>query len=128
MGGFNEYVFLSIGSIAMFSFVAVAVWSNARRQEREAYYKSETIRKIAEMPGAGGSAALDFLREEAKTAVRRRREGIKVAGLVTPAVGIGLMTFLRFIEPDEPVYLVGLIPVLVGVALLTYSFVLAPKE
>jgi hypothetical protein len=134
-GSFPLFMFLSVGSIALFSFIAVAAWADARRREREAYYKSETLKKIAEAQGTGASSAVEFLREEAlrraedkKNAAQHRREGIKLGGLVTAAVGIGLMTFLRAIERDEPVYLVGLIPLLIGVALLAYSYLLAPKE
>ena len=29
-----------VGSIALFSFLSVAAWSDARRKEREAYYLS----------------------------------------------------------------------------------------
>jgi nucleoside recognition membrane protein YjiH len=135
MSSLPLFLFLSVGSIALFSFVAVAAWSDARRREREAYYKSETLKKIAEMQGAGASSAIEFLREEAlrraeekKNAERHRREGIKLGGLVTTAVGIALMIFLRAIVDDEPVYLVGLIPGLIGLALLAYGYPLAPKE
>ena len=132
---FPFFMFLSVGSIALFSFIAVASWADARRREREAYYNSETLKKIAEAQGAGASSAIEFLREEAlrraedkKNAAQHRREGIKLGGLVTAAVGIGLIIFVRAIERDEPVYLVGLIPLLIGVALLAYSYLLAPKE
>ena len=53
MGSLPLFLFLSVGSIALFSFVAVAAWSDARRREREAYYKSETLKKIAEAQGLG---------------------------------------------------------------------------
>ncbi len=132
---FPLFMFLSVGSVALFSFIAVASWAEARRREREAFYKSETLKKIAEAQGAGASSAVEFLREEAlrraeerKNAAQRRREGLKLGGLVTIAVGIGLMIFLRAIANDEPVFLVGLIPLLIGIALLVYSYFLAPKE
>jgi uncharacterized membrane protein (GlpM family) len=48
--------------------------------------------------------------------------------LITAAVGIGVMVFLRAINHDEPVYLVGIIPLLIGFALLLYGYFLAPKE
>lgn len=123
-----HFLFLAVAAVALFSFLAVATWSDARRKEREAYYKSETLKKVAEAQGAGGGSALEFLREEEKIAARRRLEGLKLGGLITLAVGIALMVFLRGIEHKEPVYLVGLIPMLIGVALLTYSYLLAPKE
>jgi len=122
------FFFLSVASVALFSFVAVAAWSDARRREREAYYKSETLKKIAESQGAGASSAIEYLREEERNAERRRREGIKLGGLVTTAVGIGLMIFLRGIAHDEPIYLVALIPSLIGIVLLAYSYLLMPKQ
>lgn len=121
------FLFLSVASIALFSFVAVAVWSDARRQEREAYYKSETIKKILEKEGPAATAALELFREEERIAIRRRVEGIKLGGLVTAVVGISLFPLLRGIEPKEPVYLAGLIPLAIGVALLVYGYILAPK-
>jgi hypothetical protein len=120
------FLFLSVGAVALFSFVAVASWADARRKEREAYYKSETLKKIAESQGAG--AVLDLLREEQKQAVAKRREGLKLGGLVNIAVGVGLMVFLGGLIHDERIYLVGLIPLFIGVALLGYVLFLAPKE
>ena len=117
-----------VGSIALFSFLAVAVWSEARRKEREAYYTSETLKKIAESSGEGAKAAIELMREQEKSSVRRRHEGMKLGGLITAVVGIGVMVLLHGLEHDEPVYLAGLIPLLIGLALLTYTFVLAPKE
>jgi hypothetical protein len=122
------FLFLSVGAIALFSFVAVAAWADARRKEREAYYRSETLKKLAETQATGGSSALEFLREQDRLASRRQREGQKLGGLITTAVGFGMMIFLRAVEHEKPAYLVGLIPLLVGVALLTYAYVLAPKE
>ena len=123
-------LFLCVGIVGFFSFLAVAVWSSERRREREAYYRSESIRKIAESQGAGGSSAIEFLREEGKSTARRRSEGQKLGGLVTVAVGISLMVFIKAVDvrDPEPAYLVGLIPLLIGVALLAYSYLLAPKQ
>jgi hypothetical protein len=117
-----------VGSIALFSFLAVASWSEARRKEREAYYTSETLKKIAENSGEGAKGTLELLREQQKNLVTNRLEGMKIGGLVTAAVGIGVMVLLHGIANDEgPVYLAGLIPLLIGVALLVYPFFLAPK-
>jgi hypothetical protein len=117
-----------VGSIALFSLLAVAAWSDARRRERETYYKSETLKKIAESSGEGAKAAMELIREQEKNVVRRRREGMQLGGLITAAVGIGVMALLRGLVRDEPVYLAGLIPLLIGLAMLTYTFLLAPKE
>jgi hypothetical protein len=117
-----------VGSIAVFSFLSVAVWSDARRKEREEYYKSETLKKIAESSGEGAQAAIELLREQNRTVTKRRLEGMKLGGLITAVVGVGVMALLRGLVNDEPVYLAGLIPLLIGLALLAYTFLLAPKE
>jgi hypothetical protein len=119
-----------VGSIALFSFLAVASWSDARRKEREAYYKSEMLKKLAETSGEGTRAAIELLHAEERRAAQKRREGIKLGGLITLAVGIALMVFLRAVaqQEDPGVYSVGLIPALIGAALLVYTYVLAAKE
>jgi hypothetical protein len=119
-----------IGSIALFSFLSVATWSEARRKEREAYYMGETLKKIAESSGEGAKSALELLREQEKNALSRRHEGMKLGGLVTTAVGIGVMILLYGLIPRDqaPIYLSGVIPFLIGASLLVYVFALAPKE
>jgi len=116
-----------VGSIALFSFLAVASWSDARRKERETYYRSETLKKIAESSGEGAKGALELMREQEKNTAKHRLEGMKLGGLITAAVGAGVMVLLRGLEHDEPVYLAGLIPLLIGAAMLIYVFALAPK-
>ena len=116
-----------VGSIALFSFLAVASWSEARRKERETYYKTETLKKIAESSSEGAKSALELMREQDKSAAKRRLEGMKLGGLITAVVGIGVMVLLHGLEHEEPVYLAGLIPLLIGLALLAYVFFLAPK-
>jgi hypothetical protein len=117
-----------VGSIALFSFLAVAAWSDARRKEREEYYRSETLKKIAQSSGEGAKAAIELMREQNKNTTRRRLEGMKLGGLIAAVIGIGVMVLLHGLERDEPVYLAGLIPLLIGLALLLYTFLLAPKE
>jgi Flp pilus assembly protein TadB len=117
-----------VGSIALFSFLGVATWSDARRKEREAYYTAETLKKIAESSGEGAKSAMEYFQEQQKSQLRRRLEGMKLGGLITASVGVGVMVLLRGLEHEEPVYLAGLIPLLIGAALLVYSFLFAPKE
>lgn len=114
--------------ITVFSFTAVVSWAKERRKEREAYYKSETLKKLAES-GPGAAAVLELMREEDRVARRKAREGMTIGGLVNIGVGIALVIFLRAIAHNQPaVGYVGLIPLVVGVALLIYIYILGPKE
>jgi hypothetical protein len=126
VGGFDVFAFLSVGAVALFSFIAVATWSDNRRREREAYYKSETVRKVMEMPGATPATVQEFVRDQQAMADRRRREGLKLGGLITAAVGVGIVVFLIG-KPGPQIYTVGAIPLLIGLALLAYAYILAPR-
>ena len=120
-----------VSTLAFFIFLSIYIWVHAKRREREAFYKNETLRRIAESPD-GGAAALEFLKEEQRLKDRKRREGRKIGGLVATATGLGLMIFLfalnRADHDPDPDYLIGLIVMLIGAALLAYSYWLAPKE
>ncbi len=122
------FLFLSAGAVSLFSFIAVATWSDNRRREREAYYRSETLKKIAESQAPGVASALELMREQDAKQIRRTREGMKLGGLISIAVGIAIMPFFRAVQPERPVYLLGLVPLLVGVAILIYIYALGPKE
>jgi hypothetical protein len=57
----------------------------------------------------------------------KKREGMKIGGLVCIGVGVASVIFMRAMmgsEPDAP-YLAGLVPAFVGVALLVYVYALA---
>ncbi|MBI1797547.1 MAG: hypothetical protein HY076_06245 [Candidatus Eisenbacteria bacterium] len=58
----------------------------------------------------------------------RRAQGLLIGGIVTVAVGLGLMAFLNFIEDNGHVWAVGIIPASVGVALLISWFLVRPRR
>ena len=58
---------------------------------------------------------------------RRRAQGLLVGGIVTTAVGLGLMAFLNIMEDHGNAWAVGIIPAAIGVALLLSSFLVRPK-
>jgi hypothetical protein len=52
--------------VAVCSYLAVKAWVNARKAEREAFYRSETLKKFAEMQGTISEPVLQVLREAVK--------------------------------------------------------------
>ncbi len=126
-GNMPIFLFLSVASVALFSFIAVAVWADSRRREREAFYRSEVLKKIAETQGPGAESALEFLRESEKKGAMRRREGLKLGGVINIAAGVGLTAFLSVAFHGSQVGIIGTIPLVVGLALLLYVYVLGSK-
>jgi len=127
MNHLDVFGFLGLGAIALFSFLSVATWSDSRRREREAYYRNETLRKIMEMPGATPAAVQDYAREQRADAIRQRREGLKLGGLITVAVGIGMTIFLAAAPGPGPIHMAGMIPVMIGLAMLVYVYLMGQK-
>jgi hypothetical protein len=119
------YSFLSVAAIAVFSFVSVAVWSQNRRREREAFYRHEILKRLAEMQGTGSEQVIQVMQEEERRERRSSQERLKVGGLAAAGCGAGLITFLWGVER---VRLAGAIPLLVGLGLLVYVYMLAPKD
>lgn len=124
--GVAVFSFLAIGAIALFTFLSVATWAGTRQQEREAYYKADMMKKIAEV-GGEHNPALDYLREQERIRMAQRVMGLRLGGLICIAVGTGLMIMLYSLVRVHGVYLSGLIPLLVGVALLVYGNWLMPQ-
>jgi hypothetical protein len=116
------FVFLAVGAVALFSFLAINSWSDARRKERESYYKNDMLKKLADSQGPGAASALELMREEARIVTVRMRHGLQIGGLVTVAVGLALIIFLRALVGPNGVFLCGLIPLFVGLALYGGSF------
>jgi hypothetical protein len=128
---FGLWAFLSVGAVALFGvFIPLVTWIDSRRREREAFYKAETFRRVAEASGDGAKAAIELIREENRIKQMRIREGMKIGGLINVAVGLALIIFLRVLIGDghgSP-YLCGLIPGFIGVAMLCYALFLAPVD
>jgi len=126
---FGMWAFLAVGAVSLFGiFIPTVTWLDSRRKEREAFYKAETFRRLTETSTEGAKAAMEILREESRLERIKRREGMKLGGLICVAVGAALVIFMRVQTASDPSapYLVGLIPVFVGLALLVYVFFMAP--
>ena len=81
--------------MAAFTFVTVVHWVDSQRKEREAYYKSETLRRVTEASGEGAKAAVELMHDDERLKRVKAREGLKIGGLVNIGVGIGLLIFLH---------------------------------
>jgi hypothetical protein len=125
MSGFGLWMFLSIGAVALFVvFIPLVHHIDSQRKEREAFYKAETLRRIAESTTEGGKAAVELLRAQDRLGRVKSREGMKAGGLINIGVGIALVIFLRGIT-GPAIALCGLFPGLIGVGMLVYVYVLA---
>jgi len=132
VGAAGLFLFLSVVIIAVFTFISIAVWTEARRKEREAYYKAETIRRLTEMPGGEGArAVIEMMREEeridkerAAAAELKKLDGLKIGGVVNIFIGIALYLFMRSVGGPA---MVGAFPLAIGVALAIYAYALTPK-
>jgi hypothetical protein len=132
-GGF--FLFLSVLMVSVFSFISIAVWTEARRKEREAYYKAESLRRVAEMPGDGAKYVIEMMKEDERIRQAqqfanemKKGEGMKIGGLVNIGVGVALFCLIYFTSAQKGAAFVGLFPGLIGVALLVYALFLAPKQ
>ena len=121
----NVAMFLSFLLVSVFSFLSVAVWAGTRQQERKDFYRSETLKKLAE---SGSAAVLEYVREEERLDEKRRAaqrermlEGNRLGGLILVVVGGALSLALHQIIHQLPIYLFGLIPVGIGIVLLLTS-------
>lgn len=124
-GSNGLWAFLSIGAVALFAvFIPVVTWIESRRKERDAFYRAETIRRVAEASSDGAKATIELLREQNRMNLIRTREGLKIGGVISLAVGIGLVILLVPLSGSE-VALCGLIPGLVGLAMLVYVYFMA---
>ncbi len=112
---------------ALFTFLGVNSWAAQRRKEREAYYRYEFRKKLVEVGEMNTAQMQEIMRFEVATALLRQRQGMIAGGLITTAVGAGLMLGLRFID-DIAIWMVGYIPLLMGVAMLAYGFLFAHKS
>lgn len=113
--------------LAGIAMVVLIVWFEAQRKEKQAFHRSELLRKIAESQGDAADKVLEMIRQEEFEAKIKRREGLKLGGLITAAVGLGVIAALAILLPDKPIWIVGLIPFLIGAALVVYVFFMAPE-
>jgi hypothetical protein len=128
----NQYfvgmVITCVIMISVFAFTSVNAWASQRRQEREAFYRGEILKKLAESTGTQTQQMIELIRDQDRNLERRSREKKKLVGLILTGTGIGLCVMLGLTTPNQNhQWTIGLIPLLIGLAMLLYSYVLAPR-
>lgn len=111
--------------IGMFVLAAIAMWTKQRRRERTAFYDHELVRRLAEGGEITEEGALKMVREQGAEEHRRRREGLRVGGVVSIAAGLGLLVFFSHIDAENMP--IAVIPIFIGVALLVAALLPRPK-
>ena len=132
MGSFPVFLFLSASAVSLFSFLAVASWSDARRRERESYYRYEMVKRVAESQGSSIDSALrllaaqdlELLREKGRIDMGRRQSALRINGLVVGALGLAPLLALPWLSYNGTALVLGLLLTLAGVALFAGSYVL----
>lgn len=123
----SMYIFLAAGAVALFTFLAVTTWSENRTKERTVYYQQETYKKLAEASPERTELILETIRRERQSAYQKMLEGVKLGGLITALVGVGVAVML-WVLAGVKVAVIGVVPFLVGVAMLVYVFLMAPRK
>ena len=131
-GSFPVFLFLSASTVGLFSFLSVASWSDARRRERESYYRYEMVKKVAESQGSSLELALqlmaahdlDRLREKERLEMGRRQSALRVNGLVVGAIGLAPLVALPWLSYNPTALVFGLLMAFAGAALFGGSYVL----
>lgn len=115
-----------VALVATFTLISIGVWVGSRKEEREAFYRADLLKKIAESPAESARQVIELMREEDRQeelrAARQQADGLRLGGFVLLAVGLGLGLMLELLSPAHQMWSVGLIPALIGVALLAYLF------
>ena len=136
VGEFVPIVALSIPIVAIIGGITAGIIRTLGRQRLVELAQRERIAAIERGVDPAKLAPLPVatLDDEPETWTmsqydrdRRRAQGIMVGGIVTMAVGIGLMAFLNIVEDHGNAWAVGIIPATIGVALLLSSFLVRPK-
>ena len=87
----------------------MVTWIDSQRKEREAFYRAETFRRMAEAPGDGAKAAVEILREEERIKQIKVREGLKMAGVIVSRANASVRKpTLQVIHDGSPIALAAI--------------------
>jgi hypothetical protein len=122
------FYFLSVGAVSLFFFVGWVSWAAKRLEERRELYRVELLKKLADQ-GEGARNVIELLREEADLKLRQRRGGLLLGGMISAAVGLGVIILLLALDPAPGVWASGTIPLLIGTVLCLFAaFGMRPRQ
>ena len=110
------WLFLAVVIVATLTFVSVIVWVEARRKEREEFYRFEFRKRLVEAGTMDADAFASLVRYEQELALRSARQKILVAAAIFLGIGIGACFGLQFISGS--IWKLGFIPAGIGVCML----------
>jgi len=124
-----KFLFVGAAAVALFAFLSVATWVEARAAERRDRERMALLRKLAELPPEQASVMREILREEdvrmerlaRRKARQARRDGVG-GGAIVMAVGVGLALFLFSIQPDEQIWTLGIMILLIGIVIAAFAY------
>jgi len=119
----------TISAIGLFALLTVASWAKARQRERESFQRAELLRKLAESSGEANAQVLQLLREDDETRIRRRREGLILAGMIWLVLGAGFIAVGHLIPhlENSGTWALGILPMFAGAAILVHAIFFAAR-
>lgn len=120
------WIFLAATVVASLTFVAVIVWAESRRKERQEYYRYEFRKRLVDAGKMDAVSFASLVRYEQELLQQQGREKLLVASFVILGIGVGTCIGLQFISGS--IWMVGLIPVCMGLSMLTGGLFFANKS
>jgi len=116
-----------VGSIALFTFLAIGRIADNRRMQEEARAKYDFLKKMAEGGSFDVQKYMEFEQIEAAARRGRKIENLKIGGLILLGVGIALSVFLAMVSDhgDGNAAAVGVIPGMIGLAMFAGAWMMS---
>jgi hypothetical protein len=106
--------------IAIFVFLAVAVWRDRRAKEHEVTERHATYRKVIESGSA--DRVIELMEHDRRHGLQKQARDKQLGGMIVTAIGVIAIVVLYLMEPDgEPVFLLGVFPMTIGLLLLVHA-------
>ena len=119
------WLFLAAVTVASLAFVSVVVWAENRLKERQAFYRFEFRKRLAEAGKMDAASVASLMKYEHEIRLSQGRHKLLVTAFVFLGIGVGACVGLQFLGGS--IWTLGFIPVSIGLCLLIYGLVFAAK-